>query len=129
VLDRIAGIKDKSQLPEVIASIHQIIRPANLSFIDAAYTGAVFGIYSQPGFDDARMTLAALDQSGMALPGREFYLNDDAKSKEIRDKYVKHVAPLVDLSGELQAKAATDAQTVLAMETELAKAAMDIVAR
>ena len=128
-LDRIAGLKDKSQLPEVLASIHLIIRPANLNFIDAAYQGTLFGIYSQPGFDDARLTLAALDQSGMALPGREFYLNDDAKSKEIRDKYVKHVARLLELSGESPAQAATDAKTVLAMETDLAKSAMDIVAR
>jgi endothelin-converting enzyme/putative endopeptidase len=106
-----------------------MIRPANLNFIDAAYPGVVFGIYSQPGFDDARTTLAALDQSGMALPAREFYLNVDAKSKQIRGKYVKHVARLLELSGEPQAQSATDAQTVLAMETELAKAAMDIVAR
>jgi predicted metalloendopeptidase len=128
-LDRIAGLKKKSALPEILASIHQIIRPANLNFIDAAYQGVVFGIYSQPGFDDARTTLAALDQSGMALPGREFYLNDDAKSKEIRDKYLRHVARLLELSGVPQPQAARDAQTVLAMETELAKAAMDIVAR
>ncbi len=128
-LDRIARLRDKSQLPEVIASIHQIVRPANLNFIDAAYQGVVFGIYSQPGFDDARMTLAALDQSGMALPGREFYLNDDAKSKEIRDKYIKHVARLLELSGETPAQAARDAQSVLAMETDLANAAMDIVLR
>jgi len=128
-LDRIARMKNKSQLPEVLASIHQVIRPANLNFIDAAYQGVVFGIYSQPGLDDASITLAILDQSGMALPGREFYLNDDAKSKEIRDKYVKHVARMLELSGEPQAQAAADAQTVLSMETELAKAAMDIVAR
>jgi predicted metalloendopeptidase len=128
-LDRIARMKDKSELPEVLASIHQVIRPANLNFIDAAYQGVVFGIYSQPGLDDASITLAILDQSGMALPGREFYLNDDAKSKEIREKYVKHVARMLELSGEPQAQAAADAQTVLAMETELAKAAMDIVAR
>ena len=128
-LDRIAKLKNKSQLPEVIAAIHQIIRPANLSFIDAAYQGVLFGIYSQPGLDDASITLAILDQSGMALPGREFYLNDDAKSKEIRDKYVRHVARLLELSGESPTQAAADAQTVLAMETDLAKAAMDIVAR
>ena len=128
-LDRIAGMKDKGQLPEVLASIHKIIRPANLSYIDAASPGVVFGIYSQPGYDDARTSLAALDQSGMALPGREFYLNDDAKSKEIRDKYVKHVTHLLELSGEPQAQAAAGAQTVLAMETELARAAMEIVAR
>ena len=128
-LDRIAKLKNKSQIPEVLASIHQIIRPANLSFIDAAYQGVLFGIYSQPGLDDASITLAILDQSGMALPGREFYLNDDAKSKEIRDKYVRHVARLLELSGESPTQAAADAQTVLAMETDLAKAAMDIVAR
>jgi len=48
-LDRIAGIKKKSQLPEVIASIHLMIRPANLNFIDAAYQGVLFGVYSAPG--------------------------------------------------------------------------------
>jgi endothelin-converting enzyme/putative endopeptidase len=128
-LDRIARLKDKSQLPEVVASIHQIIRPANLNFIDAAYQGVAFGVYSQPGLDDASITLAILDQSGMALPAREFYLKDDAKSKEIRDQYVKHVARLLQLSGESEAQAAADAQTVLTMETELANAAMDIVAR
>jgi endothelin-converting enzyme/putative endopeptidase len=129
LLDRIAGMTNKSQLPEVVASIHQVIRPANLNFIDAAYQGVVFGIYAQPGLDDASITLAILDQSGMALPGREFYLNDDAKSKEIRDKYVKHVARLLVLSGESQAQADADAKVVLAMETDLATAAMDIVAR
>ena len=128
-LDRIAGIKKKSQLPEVIASIHLMIRPANLNFIDAAYQGVLFGIYSAPGFDDARVTLASLDQSGMALPGREFYLKDDAKSKEIRDKYVQHVARMLELSGESTPRAAKDSQSVMAIETELAKSAMDIIVR
>ena len=46
-LDRIARLKDKSQLPEVLASIHQVIRPANLNFIDAAYQGvAVRNLFS-----------------------------------------------------------------------------------
>jgi putative endopeptidase len=128
-LDRIAQLKNKSQLPELIAAIHLMIRPANLNFIDAAYQGVLFGIFAQPGLDDASTNLATLDQSGMALPAREFYLNDDAKSKETREKYLKHVARLLELSGESQAQAATDAKTVLAMETDLATAAMDIVVR
>src|SRR5262249_28118570 len=73
-LDRIAKLKDKSQLPELVAYIHERIRPANLNFIDAAYQGIVFGVYAQPGFDDASVTLGALDQAGMNLPSREFYL-------------------------------------------------------
>ena len=129
LLDRIATLNSKSQLPELIAAIHQSIRPANLNFIDAQYQGVLFGIYNSPDFDNAALMLAALDQSGMAMPSREFYLNNDDKSKQIREKYVKHVARLLELSGESSAQAAKDAQTVLAMETALANAAMDIVVR
>ena len=129
LLDRIAKLNHKSQLPELIAAIHQSIRPANLNFIDAQYQGVLFGIYASPDFDNAALMLAALDQSGMAMPSREFYLKDDDKSKQIREKYLKHVSRLLELSGESSAQAAKDAQTVLAMETALANAAMDIVVR
>ncbi len=128
-MDRIAALKDKSQLPELIARLHQIVRPANLNFIDAQYQGILFGIYNGPQFDDARMNIGFLDQSGMNMPSREFYLNDDAKSKEIRQKYVAHVGRMLELAGEPKAEAEADAAVVLAMETALAKAAMDIVLR
>ena len=75
-LDRIAALKNKAQLPELVASLHQIVRPANLNFIDAQYQGILFGIYNGPQFDDARMNIGVLDQSGMNMPSREFYLNE-----------------------------------------------------
>jgi endothelin-converting enzyme/putative endopeptidase len=128
-LDRIAKMSDKSQLPEVVASIHQIIRPANLNFIDAEYQGVLFGLYAAPDFDNAAMEIGTVDQSGMGMPGREFYLNNDDKSKEIRNQYQKHISKMLELSGESQAQAASDAQAILAMETSLANAAMDIVVR
>jgi putative endopeptidase len=128
-LDRIAQLQDKSQLPQQIAAIHQMIRPANLNFIDAAYQGVLFGIYAAPDFDNARINLAALDQAGMGMPAREFYLKDDEKSKHIRDLYLTYIARLLELDGEPAAQAAADAKTVLAMETALATAAMDIVLR
>jgi predicted metalloendopeptidase len=81
----------------------------------------------RPDFDDASSTLARSTVGNM--PSREFYLNDDEKSKEIREKYVKHVAQMLELSGESKEQAAADAKSVLAMETALAKAAMDIVVR
>ena len=129
MLDRIAKLKTTAELPEVVAAIHQIIRPANLNFIDAQYPGILFGIYSSPDFDDARQVVAALDQSGMGLPGREFYQKDDEKSKQIREKYVGYIGHLMELSGEPQAQAVADAKAILSMETALANAAMDIVAR
>jgi endothelin-converting enzyme/putative endopeptidase len=129
VLDRIEGLRDKAQLPQLMAVLHKTIRPANLNFLDAQYPGILFGIYYSPDFSNAAKTLAALDQSGMGMPGREFYLKDDAKSKEIREKYVKYVAQLLELSGTSEREAADDAQSILAMETSMANAAMDIVLR
>lgn len=128
-LDRIARMKDKSELPEVVASIHQIVRPADLNFIDAQYQGVLFGIYAASDFDDARTLLAVLDQSGMGLPGREFYLNDDEKSRQIRETYVKYIGKMLELSGEPADQAAADAKSVYAIEDGLAHSAMDIVVR
>jgi endothelin-converting enzyme/putative endopeptidase len=129
VLDQIDGLRDKAQLPQVIATIHQIIRPANLNFLEAQYPGVLFGVYNSPDFADASRTLAAFDQSGMGMPGREFYLKDDTKSKQIREQYVKYVGHLLELSGTPAAQASSDAQVILTMETALANSAMDIVLR
>jgi putative endopeptidase len=128
-LDRIAKLKDKSQLPELVAYLHQLVRPGDLVYTDAEYDGILFGLYQQPDFDDASITVAAFDQAGMGMPSRDFYLKDDAKSKEIRDKYVKHIAKLLQLGGQPPERALADAQSVLVMETALAKSAMDIIPR
>jgi len=128
-LDQIAGLKDKAQLPALVANLQLMVRPANLNFIDAQYQGILFGIFNGPDFDNARVNIGTLDQSGMNMPSREFYLNDDDKSKEIREKYRKHVAHMLELSGESKEQAAADAAAVLTMEIALAKAAMDIVVR
>jgi len=129
MLDQIAALKDKAQLPDLLAYIHQRIRPADLNFIDAQYPGVVFGLYAIADFDNANVMLAALDQSGMNMPSREFYLKDDDKSKQIRAEYVKHVSRMLRLSGEPQNQADADAQAILQMETTVANAAMDIIVR
>jgi putative endopeptidase len=129
LLDRIAALHDKSELPALIAYIHQRIRPANLNFIDAQYQGVVFGTYAIADFNNANQLLGALDQSGMNMPSREFYLKDDDKSKQIREQYLQHVTRMLQLVGETQAQAAADAQTTLKMETAIANSAMDIVVR
>jgi len=129
VLEKIAKLNSKAQLPELIATLHKTIRPANLNFIDPQYQGILFGLYSQPDFDDASQVVAVLDQSGFGMPGREFYTKDDEKSKQIRELYLKHIAKMLELSGESPAQAATDAKSVMEIENSLAVAAMDIVAR
>jgi predicted metalloendopeptidase len=83
-LDLIAKLDDKSQLPELVAYLHQTMRPGDLIFTDAQYRGVLFGLYAQADYENASLTLPALDQAGMSMPGREFYLKDDDKSKQWR---------------------------------------------
>ena len=73
--------------------------------------------------------VAGIDQGGLALPNRDFYLKDDDRSKEIRGKYETHITEMLTLAGENATQAAADAKTVMAMETAMATAQMDNVTR
>ena len=44
-----------------------------------------------PDMHDSRQTIANIDQGGLTLPDRDYYLKDDAKSVETRQKYLEHV--------------------------------------
>src|SRR5262249_47700889 len=70
-----------------------------------------------------------LDQGGLGLPDRDYYLKDDPKSVELRQKYLAHVQRMFELAGEPPDKAKADAQTVMRMETALAKGSLDRVSR
>ena len=67
----------------------------------------------------------------MGLPNRDFYLEDDDKSKKILSKYEAHIAEMLVLgiSEETAEQGAADAKTVVAIETALAQAQIDNVAR
>jgi len=74
------------------------------------------------------MTIAALNQGGTSLPDRDYYLNQDDKSKTLRDAYVKHVAKMFVLAGDNPESAATAADTILRIETTIAQNQRDRVA-
>ncbi len=63
--------------------------------------------------------VVSITHSGLGLPEREYYLKQDAQFKDIRAKYVAHITKMLTLSGD--AKAAAHAQSILALETEIAK--------
>ena len=65
-----------------------------------------------------------LAAGGLGLPDRDYYTKTDAKSEEIRQRYVEHVQKMLELAGEPAAQAKTDAQTVMDIETALAKASL-----
>ena len=86
---------------------------------------ALFAFYPMPDMHDSSLTIANLDQGGLTLPDRDYYLKDDAKSVETRQKYVEHVQKMFELAGDKPDAAAAEAKTVLTVETGLAKASMD----
>jgi endothelin-converting enzyme/putative endopeptidase len=127
-LQRLEAMSSKTQIVDVVADLHHSI-PGAWNPADPETDAPLFGFGAQPDFHDTTHVVAQFDQGGMALPGREFYLNDDAKSVEIRTKYVAHIARMLELSGVPAAQSKTDAEVVMQMETTMAKSAMEIVKR
>jgi putative endopeptidase len=127
-LERIDHLRSTGEIGEIVAELHRSINGAwNPS--DPETYAALFGFGAQPDFHDTSHVIPQFDQGGMGLPGREFYLNKDAKSVEIRKKYMAHVAKIFELAGEPAAKANAGAEAVLKIETAMAQAAMDVVKR
>ena len=87
----------------------------------------LFNFGAQPDAKDSTKTIAALNQGGLSLPDRDYYLKTDAKSVEIRQRFVAHAAKMFQLAGEPADPAAVKAQAVLDFETILAKASADRV--
>ncbi|HEY0564628.1 MAG TPA: M13 family metallopeptidase N-terminal domain-containing protein, partial [Terriglobales bacterium] len=110
-LDQIAALKSTHDIAPLLASIH----------LETEGGGNLFGAGSQQDPDDSNKVIASLGQGGIGLPDRDYYFKDDAKSKEIRDRYVQHVAKVFELLGDAPAQAQQEAQTVMRMETALAK--------
>jgi putative endopeptidase len=90
---------------------------------------ALFDISSEQDFKDATRYLAYLDQNGLGLPDRDYYLKEDDKSKELREQYVAHVARMLELAGSKKDAAEHAAADVMEVETELAKVSKTRVER
>ncbi|HEY0546525.1 MAG TPA: M13 family metallopeptidase [Pyrinomonadaceae bacterium] len=116
-LSRIEKIKDMRGLQDEIATLHQ------------SGVNAVFQMGSQQDAKNSAEVIFLLWQGGLGLPEGEYYFKDDDKSKEIRDKYLKHVARMFELMGDDAKKAASEAQDVFNFETKLAEAWMPSVER
>ncbi len=125
---RIAAIKNKGELAAAIAHLHMTI-PGAAQGDDNATPAAFMGFGGSAYLHRPPRHVAFIDQGGMGLPGRSFYLDQDDHAKQIRAKYQKHVQNMLVLGGEKEDQAAADAAVVLAMETDMAKAAMDPISR
>ena len=116
-LKRIAALKNIDGLPELLGQLHM------------EGVNAFFSFGAEPDFKDAKMNIATLDQGGLGLPDRDYYFRDDPKSVDIRKQYTEHVATMAALAGTPRTQSAAAADTVMRMETSLAKGALDAVSR
>jgi putative endopeptidase len=89
----------------------------------------MFSSGSRQDPDNSEQQIAGLDQGGLGLPDRDYYIKDDAKSKETRERYVQHVQKIFELLGDAPEVARQNAATVMRLETSLAAASMTRVER
>jgi putative endopeptidase len=73
---------------------------------------------------DSSKQIAEIEQPGLSLPDRDYYLVDNPHFKEIRKQYVEHVTKMFTLAGDTPEQAAKEAAAVMEIETALAKASM-----
>ncbi|MDQ6717331.1 MAG: M13 family metallopeptidase [Gemmatimonadota bacterium] len=116
-LNRIAAVNSRADLVREIAALQPM-------------RAAVLFRYS-PSSDpkDATHYIVDLNQGGLGMPDRDYYLKTDPRSDSLRRKYVGHVARVLSLAGENATDASADAGRVMALETELAKASMTRIAQ
>ena len=113
-LAQIAGLKGIEDIAAYIASQHR-------TGIDRSVP---FGFDSNQDYDDSSRMIAFATAGGLGLPDRDYYTKTDAKSQEIRQRYVQHVQRMLQLLGESVPDAEADAKAVMSIETALAEASL-----
>jgi len=114
-LQRIAGLKTKEDLVQLMPDLY-------LSGVDT-----YFSISVDADQMSSKDNLVQTYQSGISLGERDYYLDNDAHTKEIRDKYKEHVIKMFKLVGFTDTQAQANMEAVLKIETRLATAAYDNV--
>ena len=113
-----------------IASINDLAAVVADSHRTMVVLGPIlFSLRAEQDAKNATETIAGVDQAGLGLPDRDYYLANDERSASLRTKYVEHVARVFQLLGDAPAAAAANALTVLRIETGLATGQMSRVER
>lgn len=113
-LEAIKGINNMEELQTVLASNPAVSSP----FISLGVQGDL---------NNSAMNAVYMGANGLGLPDRDYYLEMDEKSVEIREEYKKHIARMLQMLGDDEAAAKEAADKILAMETALAQPRLDKV--
>jgi len=120
-LDEIEKMNQKSDLPAEVARLQR-------SGVRVLFS---FGV--RPDFKNAKEQIAGVDQGGLTLPDRDYYLKDDPHSVDLRKKYLELIRKMFELLAKAQGKTGTDAsvqaEAVIKIETALATSSMELAVR
>jgi endothelin-converting enzyme/putative endopeptidase len=126
-----ADAKGATPLKGDLAAIEAVSSKKGLASVVASQqllgAGPLFGFGSGQDYQNAEKMIAVVDQGGLSLPDRDFYLKDEFAPQ--REGFVKHVAKMFVLLGDAPAAADAEAARVMAVETGLAKISDDTTAR
>jgi putative endopeptidase len=116
-LNKIDGIKSKEDVMKMVAYLRSNAIASPLINVGVS--------------QDARLAykyVVGISQGGISLPDRDYYLKDDARSKDARAALKKYIAELFTMTGTKRAEAETKADEILKMETSIASAQLSRVA-
>ena len=108
ILYKINEMKDKEDIPEIIAFLHR------------SGIRALFRLEVDNDEKQSNKYAVYLNQGGLALPNRDYYLEDNFK--QIRIEYKAHLKKMFELNGVEKEKAEKISETVMNIETEMARA-------
>jgi len=122
-LEQIDVIADKTALAQVMGENLRVdVDPLNATNY---HTEHLFGLFVSQGLEDPQHSYPYLLQGGLGMPNRDYYLSSDAKMVALRDQYRDYVGAMLETAGIKDAKA--KAQSILELETKIAKAQASIV--
>lgn len=115
VLERIDAMQGRDDLMALLAYLHRL------------GIGAGFALEVGIDSDDSSRYLPNIGQGGVGLPDRDFYLRTDVEVQALRDRYLEHVARMLEYAGAPRVRAQRMARHVLRIERRLARASMSAV--
>ena len=113
LLQQVAAVQDKKRLAALVAQ-----------FQSKEDVTPFFEVGSEQDAKDSSKQIAAAYQGGLSLPDRDYYIENDARMTKIREQYKAYVTGIFKLAGDSDEQAAKEADSVLSIETALAKGSM-----
>ncbi len=124
-----AGIKPLEDALNDIESIKNLTDLQTVLAKNPSVSSPFMGIGVQADLNNSSMNAVYLGANGLGLPERDYYLDQDEKSKEIREEYKKHIIRMLQKLGDSESDASAAADKILELETQLAEPRLNKVER